>query len=228
MAGTRDDIGNFAKFVSPTVVGGRVYMASFSGQLAVYGLLPPAAPLPAPWQQEDVGSVGVAGLATFDAKSGTFMVRGAGTNIGGVADAMHLAWFAVTDDVDLSMRVVAQQPTGAAAQAGLMVRELVDPAAREAALVVSPNGTVSLITRAIGGGAAVVDTSAATVTLPLYLRLSRKGATVTGSFSADGVAWTQVASHSLPMGAAIDVGLVANGASALSTSTATFDQMALH
>ncbi len=44
----RDDIGSFAKFVSPTVAGGKVYMASFgasgspagSGQLVVYGLLP--------------------------------------------------------------------------------------------------------------------------------------------------------------------------------------------
>jgi uncharacterized protein (TIGR03437 family) len=35
----RDDIGKFAKFCSPTVVNGKVYVASFSGYLAVYGLL---------------------------------------------------------------------------------------------------------------------------------------------------------------------------------------------
>ena len=37
---SRDDLGNFAKFVSPTVANGKVYMATFSNQLAVYGLLP--------------------------------------------------------------------------------------------------------------------------------------------------------------------------------------------
>jgi hypothetical protein len=36
---SRDDIGTFAKFCSPTIANGKVYMASFSGYLAVYGLL---------------------------------------------------------------------------------------------------------------------------------------------------------------------------------------------
>ncbi len=48
---SRDSIGNFAKFVAPTVANGKVYMASFgdvntvgSGALVVYGLLPAVAP----------------------------------------------------------------------------------------------------------------------------------------------------------------------------------------
>jgi hypothetical protein len=36
----RDSLGNFAKFVSPTVVNGKLYMATFSNKLVVYGLLP--------------------------------------------------------------------------------------------------------------------------------------------------------------------------------------------
>jgi hypothetical protein len=35
----RDGIGRFAKFCPPTIANGKVYMASFSGFLAVYGLL---------------------------------------------------------------------------------------------------------------------------------------------------------------------------------------------
>ena len=35
----RDSLGSFAKFVSPTVVNGMVYMATFSGTVNVYGLL---------------------------------------------------------------------------------------------------------------------------------------------------------------------------------------------
>ena len=38
----RDDVGLFAKFTPPTVANGRVYLATFSGQLRVYGLLSPA------------------------------------------------------------------------------------------------------------------------------------------------------------------------------------------
>jgi outer membrane protein assembly factor BamB len=38
----RDDLGNWAKFVAPTVANGKVYMATDSGQLVAYGLLPPS------------------------------------------------------------------------------------------------------------------------------------------------------------------------------------------
>jgi len=36
----RDSVGNFAKFVAPTVANGKVYVATFSNRLNVYGLLP--------------------------------------------------------------------------------------------------------------------------------------------------------------------------------------------
>jgi uncharacterized membrane protein/uncharacterized protein YdeI (BOF family) len=36
----RDSIGNFAKFVPPVVVNGKLYMATFSNAVSVYGLLP--------------------------------------------------------------------------------------------------------------------------------------------------------------------------------------------
>lgn len=35
----RDDLGTYAKFSAPTVANGRVYVGTFSGQVAVYGLL---------------------------------------------------------------------------------------------------------------------------------------------------------------------------------------------
>ena len=41
----RDDFGNFAKYCPPVVTNGKVYMATFSNTLAVYGVLPaPLAP----------------------------------------------------------------------------------------------------------------------------------------------------------------------------------------
>jgi hypothetical protein len=38
---SRDTVGKFAKFVPPTVANGKVYMATFTSRLNVYGLQPP-------------------------------------------------------------------------------------------------------------------------------------------------------------------------------------------
>jgi hypothetical protein len=56
-----DDIGNFAKFTPPTIANGKVYMATFSNQLVVYGLLhaPPASPAITPGGGFYVSSVKV-------------------------------------------------------------------------------------------------------------------------------------------------------------------------
>jgi hypothetical protein len=45
---TRDGPGNLAKFTSPTVANGRVYLSTFSNAVCVYGLLPNVQPLGAP------------------------------------------------------------------------------------------------------------------------------------------------------------------------------------
>jgi outer membrane protein assembly factor BamB len=37
---TRDGFGNYAKFVAPTIVNGKVYLATHSKKIVVYGLLP--------------------------------------------------------------------------------------------------------------------------------------------------------------------------------------------
>ena len=37
----RDDVATFAKFNTPTIANRKVYVPTFSGYLAVYGLLPP-------------------------------------------------------------------------------------------------------------------------------------------------------------------------------------------
>ncbi len=41
-----DALGGFSKFANPTVVNGKVYVPGASGQLSVYGILPPAGPKP--------------------------------------------------------------------------------------------------------------------------------------------------------------------------------------
>src|SRR5215471_490282 len=56
----RDSVGMFAKFCPPTVAGGKVYVATFSGQLSVYGLLP-SCDVSLSQSQQSVASAGGAG-----------------------------------------------------------------------------------------------------------------------------------------------------------------------
>jgi hypothetical protein len=69
----RDDVGNYAKFASPTVVNGKVYEASFSGVLNVYGLLPaPPGTCSATIESsgQDFGTHGGTGSVSVTASSG--------------------------------------------------------------------------------------------------------------------------------------------------------------
>lgn len=49
----RDDFGEFAKFNTPVVANGKVFLATFSKQLAIYGLLPEGDEPPAVWAGPD-------------------------------------------------------------------------------------------------------------------------------------------------------------------------------
>jgi hypothetical protein len=58
----RDSLGNLAKFVPPTVANGKVYVATFSGRLNVYGLSLTAANLSAATLQNQPVSIATAKL----------------------------------------------------------------------------------------------------------------------------------------------------------------------
>ncbi len=80
----RDDLGNFAKYTPPTVANGKVFLATFSNQLVVYGLNS-SGPSSAP----TVGSVspnsgGTSG-GTAVTIAGTNFVSGATVTFGGLA-----------------------------------------------------------------------------------------------------------------------------------------------
>lgn len=82
MNAARDDLGNFAKYVPPTVANGRVYLASFSNQLNVYGLIgspPPPSPTPPP------GGAVASKVTVTSSTSGTSTVGQAVTFVATVA-----------------------------------------------------------------------------------------------------------------------------------------------
>ena len=73
----RDGFGNFAKFVPPLVDNGRVYVATWSNRVAVYGLLSGTAPVSVPIV------VGLTEAAARTAITGATLTVGTVTNAGG-------------------------------------------------------------------------------------------------------------------------------------------------
>jgi hypothetical protein len=77
MNAARDSFGNFAKFVPPLVASGRVYVATWSNQVAVYGL-PPIVGTVAPNRGSTSGGTPVT-------ITGSNFVSGATVTVGGTA-----------------------------------------------------------------------------------------------------------------------------------------------
>ena len=73
------------------------------------------------WSDGDVGSVGVAGSASY--ASGTFTVNGSGQYIYGTADAINFVSQALSGDGTIVARIVSLSGGVGSAQAGVMIRE---------------------------------------------------------------------------------------------------------
>jgi hypothetical protein len=66
----RDDIGNYAKFCPPTISNGKVYVASFSGRLHVFGLLPLTCTFSISPQNIEISAGGGSGMVNVTAPNG--------------------------------------------------------------------------------------------------------------------------------------------------------------
>ena len=164
---------------------------------------PPSGTLPSPWVAQDVGSVGVAGSASY--ASGTFTVSGSGADIWGTADAFQYVDQPLSGDGQITAHVVSQSNTDPWAKAGVMIREDTSAGSRYAAVFVTPANGIAFEWRTAAGGGSTY--AAATGTVPIWLRLARSGGTFTASTSSDGTTWTLVGTAILAMNSAAVTGL---------------------
>ena len=165
----------------------------------------PASPACPTWSSADVGAVGFGGGAFCGEP---FSVDGSGADIWGSADAFQFTYQTIAADGELVAQLtspVANTLTGPAqpyAKAGLMIRQSLDSGSPDVILDVRPGGGVEFMTRAANGGQTAF-VAGATTSFPVWLRLSRRGGTVTGSLSSDGVSWTAIGATSAAAGDAL-------------------------
>ena len=179
-----------------------------------------ASNLPPPWQSQDVGATGQVGSSIYG--SGTYTLRGAGSDIWGSADAFQFGYQTLTGDGQIIARVTTVQNTSPFAKAGLMMRSSTAANAAHVIIDLRPDaaGDIEFMSRATDGGP-TSWISGSTQTPPTWLKLVRSGTTITGYKSVDGTAWTQVGTTTITLPSTIDAGLVVSShdTSTLNTST---------
>jgi hypothetical protein len=184
-------------------------------------------PLPGLWLDQDVGSTGVAGNASY--ASGVFTVKGAGAQIYGTADGFHYVYQPLTGDGTIVARVVSVQGAGSSyAAAGVMIRETLDGGSTNANTTDWPaySGIYFAVRTAAGGSTSQPGYVSAAV--PYWVKVSRSGSTFSSYTSSDGVNWTQLgASQTITMGQSVNVGLAVTSGSTSALATATFDNVSL-
>jgi mono/diheme cytochrome c family protein/regulation of enolase protein 1 (concanavalin A-like superfamily) len=173
----------------------------------------------------DIGSPGRTGSNSVS--GGVYTVTGSGTDIWGTSDKFRFVSQTFTGDGEIIVRVTSQTNTNPWAKAGIMFRETLNANSRHAMMVLTPsNGTAFQYRTATAGTS--LNVSAASVPAPNnWLRLTRRGNIFTGYRSSDGVTWTQVGTATIPMAAAINVGLCVTSHANTTRSTATFDNLQL-
>ncbi|WP_199613918.1 Ig-like domain-containing protein [Paenibacillus alkalitolerans] len=175
----------------------------------------------APWMSADVGQPGISGHA--DLRDGRLTVKGGGNivpvfgNNKGLTEedqAFHYVYQEVTGNAELVARLDRITETAPHNRSGLMIRNGLEPAAKEAMIGFSVRGDqyCSVFYSRDSEGAPMTQTPPIpSLNTPFYFKLTKTGDTVTGYHSRDGVDWVKVSSatfaeDSFYIGFAVDAG----------------------
>ena len=194
------------------------------GNSAESSAAPHSDPIVNAWAHQDIGSVGLAGIATYS--SGSYQVTGAGTDIFGTADACHYLYQSLTGDGTIFARVTGVDSTDPWAKAGVMMRNTLDANSANVVAVVTPSNGASFQYRSTTGGSSSY-VNVAGITAPYWVMISRVGSTFTSYISPDGMTWTTVGSQTITMNSTIYVGMVVTSHNTSLLCTGSFSNLAI-
>src|SRR5713226_1539383 len=180
--------------------------------------------LPSVWTDGDIGSVGVAGSANY--ANGTFTVAGAGQGTFFTpSDGFHFVYQPLSGDGTMVARVVSLQGSSAA-QAGIMIREALNPGANHVFLF--NYSSSSYLTERTATDASSTYQYLASAALPYWIKLARSGNVFTLYGSLDGLNWAQLGtSQTVSMAQNVYVGLAVSNRMTSALATATFDSVSV-
>ena len=177
--------------------------------------------VPPPWQQQDIGAVGVPGGAS--AANGSFTVQGSGSDVFGNTDQFHYVYQPLSGDGEIVARVASVQNTNNYAKAGVMIRESLTANAPYAMMEILPKGSSGFQWRLTPGATTLSVASGGAA--PHWVRLVRSGSTLTAYRSADGTNWILVGTAMINMASDAYVGLAVTAHNNGANCTAVFDNV---
>ncbi len=180
--------------------------------------------LPNPWQQTDIGTVGIEGDAIYD--TGTFTVSGSGGDISGQGDRFHFVYLPVSGNCEIIARVAAMDNTNAGAKAGVMIRDTLNSDSRHFSTFITPSQGI-IFSRRLNTGGFPATTTAAGLTAPYWLKISRYGSLFKSSYSPDGITWTVLGSQGFAISSTVYIGLAVTSKNDAVLCNATFDNVSI-
>lgn len=140
--------------------------------------------------------------ANSTASDGTYTISAAGAGVSGSTDQYGAVYVpaAAGATSTTTVEVDSQTDTNAAAKAGLMIRDSIPGAGSSlgyAALALTPGSGITFQWDDSSSGGLNASTAATYTGTSVWLRLARSGNSLTGSYSANGTAWTAIATETL-------------------------------
>lgn len=172
--------------------------------------------LPSGWTNGDVGNPVLTGSATVSGDVVT--LRGAGSGIGSTADEFQFMYRTFNGDIDMSVRVADLQTT--TGQAGLMIRESLNPDAPTA--FVALRGQNATFQSRMRAGHKMSIAPGPAVSEAIWVRLVRQGRSIRSYTSSDGATWVALNSANVTMNSSALIGVAVSSHEASVFASATF------
>lgn len=190
--------------------------------------VPVPGPLPAPWQDTDVGSPSIAGSAGYTPKTGTFTVNGSGADIFGTppVDQFNYVYQPLAGDGNgtIIARVTSQTDTSSNAKSGVIIKQSTTAGSDYILIAVQPGGIVKVQWDFTGSQQATSIYNFPNV----WMKLVSLNGTFTAYLSGDGTTWQAIVSKttmSVPITFPATIGLFECSHDNTKLGTATFDHV---
>jgi len=176
--------------------------------------------LPAPWNSQDIGAVGMTGYARIEGHR--CKIKAAGKGDAKSIDQFHFLYQGLETDGEIRARVVDVEHTHNLAKAGVLIRDNLKPTCPQAFLYLKAGSGLEFEHR--GQSDSTVDW-AGNETAPFWLRLVKEGEWIRAYKSADGVNWIEVGSDQIKMKGKIYFGLGVSSWNNSKLTTSIFDNV---